>query len=77
MTCAACLCEVPDELLSFPLDAGQLGSGTAISIIPIHKLNKKPTEYATLCDITCDSDGIVDKFVDLHDIKPVLELHNS
>ena len=44
-------------------------------IIPIHRLNKKPTEYATLCDITCDSDGIVDKFVDLHDIKPVLELH--
>jgi len=44
-------------------------------IVPIHKLNKKPTEYATLCDITCDSDGIVDKFVDLHDIKPVLDLH--
>ena len=44
-------------------------------IIPIHKLNKKPTEYATLCDITCDSDGIVDKFVDLHDVKPVLEMH--
>lgn len=44
-------------------------------IIPIHKLNKKPTEYATLCDVTCDSDGIVDKFVDLHDVKPVLELH--
>jgi arginine decarboxylase len=44
-------------------------------IIPIHKLNKKPTEYTTLCDITCDSDGIVDKFVDLHDVKPVLELH--
>ncbi len=44
-------------------------------ILPIHKLNKKPSEYATLCDITCDSDGIVDKFVDLHDVKPVLELH--
>lgn len=44
-------------------------------ILPIHKLNKKPTEYATLCDITCDSDGIVDKFVDLHDVKHVLELH--
>lgn len=44
-------------------------------IVPIHKLNKKPSEYATLCDITCDSDGIVDKFVDLHDVKPVLELH--
>ncbi len=44
-------------------------------IIPIHKLNKKPLEYATLCDITCDSDGIVDKFVDLHDVKSVLPLH--
>ena len=44
-------------------------------IVPIHKLNKKPTEYATLCDITCDSDGVVDKFVDLHDVKLVLELH--
>ncbi len=44
-------------------------------IIPIHRLNKTPTEYATLCDITCDSDGVVDKFVDLHDVKQVLELH--
>lgn len=44
-------------------------------IVPIHRLNKKPTEYATLCDITCDSDGVVDKFVDLHDVKTVLELH--
>ncbi|MEJ7616459.1 MAG: biosynthetic arginine decarboxylase [Pyrinomonadaceae bacterium] len=45
-------------------------------IVPIHKLNKPPTEYATLCDITCDSDGVVDKFVDLHDVKQVLELHS-
>ncbi|MBC7795407.1 MAG: biosynthetic arginine decarboxylase [Pyrinomonadaceae bacterium] len=44
-------------------------------IVPIHKLNKIPTEYATLCDITCDSDGVVTKFVDLHDVKSVLELH--
>jgi arginine decarboxylase len=44
-------------------------------IVPIHGLNKTPTEYATLCDITCDSDGVVDKFVDLHDVKQVLELH--
>jgi arginine decarboxylase len=45
-------------------------------IVPIHRLNRQPTEYATLCDITCDSDGIVDKFVDLHDVKHVLELHS-
>lgn len=45
-------------------------------IVPIHRLNKKPTELATLCDITCDSDGIVTKFIDLHDDKNVLELHS-
>ncbi len=44
-------------------------------IVPIHRLNKPPTAFATLCDITCDSDGVVDKFVDLHDVKQVLELH--
>jgi arginine decarboxylase len=44
-------------------------------IVPIQNLNKIPTEFATLCDITCDSDGVVDKFVDLHDVKHVLELH--
>ena len=31
---------------------------------------------ATLVDITCDSDGVVDKFVDLHDVKEVLEVHD-
>lgn len=45
-------------------------------IMPIHKLNEIPTDYATLVDITCDSDGIVDRFVDLKDVKHVLELHN-
>jgi arginine decarboxylase len=44
-------------------------------IVPNHRLNKPPTAFATLCDITCDSDGVVDKFVDLHDVKQVLELH--
>jgi arginine decarboxylase len=44
-------------------------------IVPIQHLNRAPTEFATLCDITCDSDGVVDKFVDLHDVKHVLELH--
>ncbi len=45
-------------------------------IMPIHKLNEEPTDYATLVDLTCDSDGIVDHFVDLKDVKQVLELHN-
>ncbi len=45
-------------------------------IIPIHRLNEVPTDSATLVDITCDSDGIIDRFVDLHDVKEVLEVHD-
>jgi arginine decarboxylase len=45
-------------------------------IIPIHRLNETPTDGATLVDITCDSDGVIDKFVDLHDVKEVLEVHD-
>lgn len=45
-------------------------------VMPIHRLNEKPTEYTTLVDVTCDSDGKVDKFVDLKDVKDVLEIHN-
>jgi arginine decarboxylase len=45
-------------------------------IIPVSRLNEEPTERATLCDITCDSDGQIDKFVDLRDVKQALELHS-
>jgi arginine decarboxylase len=45
-------------------------------IIPIDRLNEIPTDTATLVDITCDSDGVVDRFVDLHDVKEVLEVHD-
>ena len=44
-------------------------------IIPLTRLNEEPTERATLCDITCDSDGQIDKFVDVRDVKQALELH--
>lgn len=45
-------------------------------IVPIHKLDEKPSDYATLVDVTCDSDGKIDRFVDLKDVKQTLELHN-
>jgi arginine decarboxylase len=45
-------------------------------IMPIHRLNETPSATATLVDITCDSDGVVDSFVDLHDVKEVLEVHD-
>ncbi|MCS6885391.1 MAG: biosynthetic arginine decarboxylase [Acidobacteriota bacterium] len=45
-------------------------------IMPIHKLNTTPSEHATLVDLTCDSDGIIEKFIDLKDVKETLELHH-
>jgi arginine decarboxylase len=44
-------------------------------IMPIHRLDEEPTERATLADLTCDSDGKIDQFIDLKDVKSVLELH--
>jgi len=44
-------------------------------IMPIHRLNEEPTRKGTLADITCDSDGKIDKFIDLKDVKSSLELH--
>jgi arginine decarboxylase len=44
-------------------------------ILPIHRLNEKPIEVGTLADITCDSDGKIDKFIDVRDIKETLPLH--
>jgi arginine decarboxylase len=43
--------------------------------MPIHRLNEEPTERATLADLTCDSDGKIDQFIDLRDVKSLLELH--
>lgn len=44
-------------------------------VIPIHRLNEVPTERGVICDITCDSDGTVDRFVDTKHFKSSLELH--
>ena len=44
-------------------------------IMPIHRLNEQPTRRGILADLTCDSDGKVDHFIDLRDVRSVLELH--
>jgi arginine decarboxylase len=44
-------------------------------VLPIHRLNEKPTVKGVLADLTCDSDGKIDKFIDLLDVKNALELH--
>ncbi|MEL6162521.1 MAG: biosynthetic arginine decarboxylase, partial [Cyanobacteria bacterium J06628_3] len=44
-------------------------------IMPIHRLDKEPTRRGILADLTCDSDGKIDSFIDLRDVKSILELH--
>jgi arginine decarboxylase len=44
-------------------------------IMPIHRLEERPTRTAVLADITCDSDGKIDHFVSMRDVKRTLELH--
>lgn len=44
-------------------------------IMPIHRLNEAPTRLGVLGDITCDSDGKIDQFIDLRDVRNTLQLH--
>jgi arginine decarboxylase len=49
--------------------------GQLFPIMPVQRLNEKPTREGTLVDITCDSDGAINKFIDLRDVKDTLPLH--
>ena len=44
-------------------------------VMPIHRLEEEPSRHAVLGDITCDSDGKVDAFIDRRDVKRTLALH--
>jgi len=44
-------------------------------IVPIHRLDEQPTITARLADVTCDSDGMIDLFIDVEEDKHVLEVH--
>jgi arginine decarboxylase len=44
-------------------------------IMPIHRLGEPPTRRGTLQDMTCDSDGVIDRFAGGRKGKPSLELH--
>ena len=45
-------------------------------IMPISRLDEKPTHYATLQDITCDSDGKINNFISVHGAASALPVHN-
>ena len=44
-------------------------------VAPIHRLDEKPMRQAILADMTCDSDGKIDRFVDLRDVRRTLAVH--
>ena len=44
-------------------------------VMPIHRLDQEPTVRGTLADLTCDSDGKIDRFIDRKEVKELLELH--
>ncbi len=44
-------------------------------VMPIHRLNERPSHAAVLGDVTCDSDGKIDQFIDRRDVKRTLPLH--
>jgi len=49
--------------------------GQLFPIMPLLRLNERPTREATLVDITCDSDGAVTKFIDFRDVRDTLPVH--
>jgi arginine decarboxylase len=49
--------------------------GQLFPIMPLSRLQECPTREATLVDITCDSDGQINKFIDLRDVRDTLPLH--
>ncbi|MEW6161357.1 MAG: biosynthetic arginine decarboxylase, partial [Verrucomicrobiota bacterium] len=49
--------------------------GQLFPIMPLNRLNERPVREATLVDITCDSDGQINKFIDLRDVRDTLPLH--
>ncbi|HHN78827.1 MAG TPA: biosynthetic arginine decarboxylase, partial [Phycisphaerales bacterium] len=53
--------------------------GQIFPIMPIQRLDEKPTRRAILADITCDSDGRITRFgcADQRECKPTIEVHDT
>ena len=71
---------VPEDKLDRPNVDVYLASNKVSGALPRLRALKSrlaalPEFDATLVDITCDSDGKIDSFIDLRDVKHVLELH--
>ncbi len=82
--------EIPDELMGLQRDLADTyygnfsvfqsapdhwAVGQLFPVMPIQRLDERPTRRAILADLTCDSDGKIDAFIDPEGSKPVLEVH--
>lgn len=82
--------DLPEEFADLPDRLGDLyfanfslfqslidawGIDQIFPIIPIHRLDEEPTQRGTLADITCDSDGRIDRFAGRSGPEPTLPLH--
>ncbi len=44
-------------------------------IVPVDRLDEQPTRSGVIADITCDSDGKIERFIDPRNVRDTLELH--
>jgi arginine decarboxylase len=51
------------------------GIGQIFPIMPIHRLGEQPTRRAVIQDLTCDSDGRIDQYIDGQNIEKTLAIH--
>ena len=51
------------------------GLGQIFPVLPLHRLNEVPTRHVRLHDLTCDSDGAIERYVEADSLKPYLSLH--
>jgi len=51
------------------------GIDQVFPIMPVHRLDERPALRATLCDLTCDSDGRIEHYVDRGGVETTLPLH--
>jgi arginine decarboxylase len=51
------------------------GIDQVFPIVPLQRLDERPDRRATLHDLTCDSDGHIERYVDDHGVESTLPVH--
>ncbi len=82
--------EVPEDLADFESDLADTYYGNfsvfqsapdhwavkqLFPVMPIHRLDEEPTRRGIFADLTCDSDGKIDQFINPREPKNLIELH--